>query len=309
MHIAIIGTGGVGGYFGGRLAQAGHQVSFLARGKHLEAIRQNGLRVQSLKERFTIMPYQTTDTIEEMEPADLILFCTKSWQIDDIAPRLLPLFKESTLILPLQNGADNAERIQKYMDPKHVLGGLCRIYSKIEAPGCIHHFAYPPEVTFGKLPQTMNSGVSELQNVFKNANIASVYTDDIQAAIWTKFMFIATVSGLGALTGVSIGQMYATEETCCLLEQTATEIYMIAKEKQINLPKDSVEKCMHFISKQPYEATASTQRDILEGRPSELHNFNGYIVREGERLDVLTPINAFTYYSLLPKEKIARGQL
>ncbi len=309
MHIVIIGVGGVGGYYGGRIAQSGQKVSMLCRGKHLEAIEQKGLQIKSLHGDFVVKPHLVTDKVTVIEKADLILICTKSWQVTEAARLLQPLLKENTVVIPLQNGADNAPQLLTVLDKKHVMGGLCKIYSRIEAPGTITHFGHDPELLFGELDGKKSERATKIKAILDNALFRTTIPEDIQVAIWTKFMFIATVSGLGGLTRASLGKMYKNSGTRTILEQTATEIYKIAKAKQINLPADAVAQCMHFISKQPYNSTASTQRDIMEGRPSELENFNGYLIREGEKLGIPTPTNRFIYECLLPMEEHARNNM
>ena len=306
MHIVIIGVGGVGGYYGGRLAQSGLKVSMLCRGDHLKAIKENGLQIKSLNGDFVTHPHVVTDTISTIEKADVILICTKSWQVATAGELIKPLLKETTVVIPLQNGADNADKLLTVLEAKHVLGGLCKIYSKIEAPGVISHFGHDPELLFGELNGEKTQRAMAIKAVFDQADFRTTIPEDIHVAIWTKFMFIATVSGLGGLTRATLGKMYENVGTKTILEQTATEVYKIAKAKQVKLSENAVAQCMHFISKQPYDSTASTQRDIMAERPSELENFNGYLVREGKKLEIPTPTNSFIYHCLLPMEEKAR---
>ncbi len=306
MHTVIIGVGGVGGYFGGKISNSGQKVTLVARGKHLEAIQKKGLQVNSIHGDFVTHPYIATDDIQNVEKADLILICTKSWQVIQAAEQVKPLLKEDTIVIPLQNGADNAEKVLSVLDKKHVLGGLCKIYSKIEAPGVISHFGHQPEVVFGETDKSLTDRLQKVKSVFDKAGFNNTISKDIYVDIWSKFMFIATVSGLGALTKATIGEMYENEGTRKILEQTATEIYEVGVSKGVALPKDLVDRIMAFIGKQPYDSTASTQRDILEGRPSELDNFNGFIVNEGKKLGIQTPVNTFIYSCLQPMEAKAR---
>ncbi len=306
MHIVIVGIGGVGGYFGGKISYSGQKTTMIARGKHLEAIQKNGLHVKSVDGDFVTHPYLVTDDMSKVEKADLILICTKSWQVEAAGAFIKPILKDDTIVIPLQNGADNAEKLCVAIDKKHVVGGLCKIYSKIEAPGRISHFGHPSSIVFGELDKKDTQRVQKVKEIFDKAGFESTISKDIQVDVWSKFMFIATVSGLGALTRVTIGEMYEHAGTREILRQTALEIYNVAIAKGVALPRDIVDRIMMFISKQPYEATASTQRDILEGRPSELENFNGFIVKEGEKLDVLTPVNSFIYNCLAPVEAKAR---
>ncbi len=307
MHTVIIGVGGVGGYFGGKISNSSQKVTLVARGNHLQAIQKQGLHIKSIDGDFVAHPYMATDDIKKVEKADLILVCTKSWQVIEAAKLIKPIVHENTIVIPLQNGADNADKLRSVLDQKHVLGGLCKIYSKIEAPGVISHFGHTPEVVFGELDKSKTKRLQKIRKVFDKAGFESTISEDINVEIWSKFMFIATVSGLGALTRATIGEMYKDPEVKEILEQTATEIYEVGKAKGVALPKDIVDRILLFISKQPYDATASTQRDILEGRPSELDNFNGFIVNEGRKLGISTPANTFIYSCLRPMENKARA--
>ncbi|SHJ32240.1 ketopantoate reductase family protein [Aquimarina spongiae] len=307
MHTVIIGVGGVGGYFGGKISNSNQKVTLVARGQHLEAIQNNGLQVKSIQGDFVTHPYMVTDDIGEVEKADLILICTKSWQVIAAAKMVIPLLKEGTVVMPLQNGADNIEKLLSVLPPKHVVGGLCKIYSKIEDYGVISHFGHDPEVVFGEIDKNKTERIQKIKQLFDTAGFRNTISEDIYVDIWSKFMFIATVSGLGALTRITIGEMYENIGTKSILEQTATEIFKVGMAKGVQLPDDLVSRIMSFIGKQPYDSTASTQRDILEGRPSELDNFNGFIVKEGEKLGIETPVNSFIYSCLQPIEAKARS--
>ncbi len=306
MHIVIIGVGGVGGYFGGKLALAGEKVTLVARGKHLQAIQDNGLQVHSIDGDFSTQPHLATNTLEGVELADVILVCTKSWQVAAVAEWIAPILQETTIVIPLQNGADNIQQLLTAVPEKNIVGGLCKIYSKIEAPGVISHFGHPPELIFGALDNQPSGRLQNVQKVFQNAGFSATIPPDIHVAIWSKFMFIATVSGLGALTRAAIGEMYASIEIRKLLEQSAIEIYTIGIAKGVALPESIVGSIMHFIANQPFDATSSTQRDMMAERPSELENFNGFIVKAGKQLNIPTPTHSFVYNCLLPMETKAR---
>ena len=309
MKILIYGTGAVGGYFGARLAEAGNDVTFIARGKHLEAIQKNGLQIKSIDGDFTVNPAKATDTIQALNPDfDLIILGVKSWQVLDTAKAIKPILKESTLVLPLQNGVNNVDKLLSVIDKKHIIAGFCKIYAKIEGYGIINHFFYPPEISFGEIDNKKTNRILELQSIFEKAKFKTVIPEDIISDIWKKFMFICAVSGLGALTRVSIGAMVKNEETLNLLKKTVEEIYAIALANEVSLPEGMDKMMMGFIINQPYDSTASTQRDIMEGRPSELENFNGYIVKQGNKHGIGTPANEFVYNCLLPQERIARGK-
>lgn len=308
MNIVVVGAGGVGGYFGGKLSQAGFNVTFIARNKTLKAIKTNGLKVKSIYGDFEVHP-KVTDNLSEINDVDLIILAVKSWQIEDIAKQLKPVLTKKAIVLPLQNGADNADRLREILNPENVLAGLCKIVSKIESPGVINHFAYEPEIVFGEYNNQKTDRVKVLKAVFDKAGFKNTLSDDIHLDIWKKFLFIATYSGIGALTRRLIGELLNEEYIRNLLYQTAQEIVSVANAKGIGLKNADIDMIMHVIDQLDPNTTASMQRDVMEGRPSELENFNGYIVKEGIRLYIQTPVNAFTYYCLLPQEKKARKPL
>ncbi|VAV84284.1 2-dehydropantoate 2-reductase [hydrothermal vent metagenome] len=306
MNIVVIGAGGVGGYFGGKLAQAGFNVTFVVRGKTLEAIKTNGLQVKSIMGDFVVHP-KVTDTISEIKNPDVIILGVKSWQVDAIARQLKPVITEHTMILPLQNGADNADRLRSILPKENVLAGLCKIVSKIEAPGIINHFVFEPEIVFGEYDNDMSERVKALKEVFDKAGFNNKISENIHLDIWKKFLFITTISGIGAITRSVFGVIREDEYLRQIVYQTANEIVAVANAKGIALTNDDIEMTLKVIDNLDYNTTASMQRDIMEGRPSELENFNGYIVKTGKELHITTPTNAFIYHCLLPIEKKARG--
>ncbi|OIQ40885.1 MAG: 2-dehydropantoate 2-reductase [Bacteroidetes bacterium MedPE-SWsnd-G1] len=308
MKILVYGTGGVGGYFGTRMAQCGHQVTFIARGEHLKAIRNKGLQLKSIDGDYHLNEVCATDNPKELKPDfDVIILGVKSWQVREAGKLIKPLVQPNTTILPLQNGVAHIDDLTEILGTNNVLGGFCRLYAKIEAPGIINHFGFPPELIFGELNHTDSERVQKIKQAFEKALFKSTVSTSIKSDLWKKFIFINTVSGLGGYTGYSIGKMYELKDTRKMFAGIIKEMLAIAKARNIDLPNDFDKTMMTFISNQPYDSTASTQRDILEGRPSELENFNGYIVKQGEKFGIETPVNAFIYNSLLPQELVARG--
>jgi len=308
MKIVVIGAGGVGGYFGGKLSYAGFDVTFIARGKTLEAIKTYGLNVKSIKGDFVAHP-KVTDKLSEIKDIDLFILAVKSWQIEKIAKQLKPILTSKSMVLPLQNGADNTDRLMEILTPENVLAGFCKIVSKIESPGVIKHFEFEPEIVFGEYDNKKTQRVEALKKVFDQAGFKNTISNDIHLDIWKKFLFIATYSGIGALTRSVIGEIRDDDHIRSMLYQTAHEIVTIANAKGIGLKNSNIDMILKVIDNLDPNTTASMQRDIMEGRPSELENFNGYIVKEGKRLHISTPINTFTYYCLLPQEKKARKLL
>jgi 2-dehydropantoate 2-reductase len=306
MNIVVIGAGGVGGYFGGKLALAGFNVTFVVRGRTLEAIKTNGLQVKSINGDFAVHA-KITDTISEIKNPDVIILGVKSWQVDAIAIQLKPVINKHTMVLPLQNGADNADRLRSILPKENVLAGLCKIVSKIEAPGVINHFVFEPEIVFGEYDNTVSERVKALKEVFDKAGFNNKISENIHLDIWKKFLFITTISGIGTITRSVFGVIREDEDLRQIIYQTANEIVAIANAKGIVLTNNDVEMTLKVIDNLDYNTTASMQRDIMEGRPSELENFNGYIVKTGKELHITTPTNAFIYHCLLPIEKKVRG--
>lgn len=305
MKIIVYGAGGVGGYFGGKLAHAGNDVTFIARGKHLEAIQENGLQVKSINGDFTVFPSVTQD-ISTVSNPDLIILGVKSWQIPLIVNSLKSIISENTLVLPLQNGADNTEKLLQILDSKNVLAGLCRIVSKVEYPGMINHFAFEPEVVFAENDNKLTERVTKIKDIFDKSGFKNNISNDIHLDIWRKFLFITIVSGIGALTREVFGVLKGDESIRKIMINSGVEIMKIANAKGICITQVDLENSIKSFDNSGYNTTASMQRDIMEGKPSELDNFNGYIVKEGLLLGIETPINSFIYHCLLPQENKAR---
>lgn len=306
MNIVVIGAGGVGGYFGGKLAKAGFDVTFIARGTHLEAIKNKGLQVKSILGDFLVHP-KVTNAIENIKNPDLVILGVKSWQVTEVAKQLKPVITKDTMVLPLQNGADNADKLLSVLPKENVLAGLCKIVSKVEAPGVINHFSFEPEIVFGEYDNCQSERVKKLKTVFDKAGFKNTLSDDIHLDIWKKFLFIATVSGIGALTRAVFGVMRDYEGIRKIIKETADEMVAIANAKGVGLTQQDVGTMIKVIDNLDYNTTASMQRDMMEGKPSELENFNGYIVAQGQLLGIETPTNAFIYHCLLPQERKARS--
>lgn len=193
MNIVIYGTGGVGGYFGARLAQAGNTVTFIARGKHLEAIQQKGLQLKSLKGDYLVFPANATSNISEVSDIDLILVCVKTWQLEAAAKEIKKVLNEKTMVISLLNGVNNTEVLSAVIDKKHLLGGLCKVVSKIEDYGIINHFSFEPTIVFGELDNVKTGRALLLEKLFLNAGITTKLAENIQLEIWSKFLFISTI--------------------------------------------------------------------------------------------------------------------
>ncbi len=306
MRIAIIGTGGVGGYFGAKIAKAGFDVTFLARGEHLETMLNNGLTVKSILGDFRIENVKATDKITGIKNPDLVILGVKAWQIKEIRDDLKKIIHSNSMILPLQNGVLAAEELIENIDKSSVLGGLCRIISKIESPGVINHFGVNPTIVFGELDKSESKRTQELKSIFESAGIDSKISTDIEAELWKKFIAIC-VSALLAVTKTTYGELRELKETRQMMIGLYEEIFFLSQKIGVKIEPDFIEKTVAFADSLPYNATSSLTRDVWEGKPSEIEYQNGTVVRLGEKYGVDTPINKFVYSCILPNELKARG--
>lgn len=306
MRIAVYGTGGVGGYFGARLAQAGEDVTFIARGEHLRAIKAKGLRVDSTSGDFTIYPAKATDDVNEIGAVDLVIVGVKAWQVPDAAHALKPLVNTNTTVLPLQNGVDAAPQLVCELGSDNVIGGLCRIVSYIVEPGHIRHAGFTPSIVIGELDNRVTDRITRIEHVLKCAGLEVTVATDIQVALWTKFLFIASFSGVGSLANAPAGVLRSEAKWRGQIINAMTEIYTLAQARGINLPANSIDTVMASVDGLPEDATSSMQRDIAAGKPSELESQNGAVVRMAHETGVDVPTHELIYRTLKPLEEKAR---
>lgn len=308
MRIAVMGAGGVGGYFGGRLAEAGHEVTFIARGAHLAEIRRDGLRIESIAGDAHIRPAAATDDPAAVGLVDLALVGVKAPQVPETARAMKPLVGPSTMVLPLQNGVEAADQLAGVLGKTPVVGGLCKLIAMIAGPGRIRHAGMAPRVVLGERDGRSSSRVEALKALFDGCRgVSAEVAADIRVALWEKFLFIAAFSGVGAVTRVPAGPMRQQSEIRELIVEAMGEIRDLARLRGAPLADDAVDRAMALVDALPQEGTASMQRDIMQGRPSELDAQNGAVVRLAAEVDLPVPVNDFLYRALLPRERAARG--
>jgi 2-dehydropantoate 2-reductase len=307
MRIAIFGTGGVGGYFGGRLALAGEHVTFIARGEHLRAIKKKGLTVESLSGDFVVYPATATDNVNEVGAVDLVILGVKAWQVPDAARAMKPMIGSQTTVLPLQNGVDAAGQLITELGAPRVIGGLCKIVSFLVEPGHIRHAGFAPSVVIGELDNRRTERVVDIHDVFSHAGIDIAIANDIQVALWMKFLFIASFSGMGAIANAPAGVLRTDPELRAQMLDAMEEIYALAQARGIKLPPNAIETVMAGINALPEDATSSMQRDIAAGRPSELESQNGAVVRMAQEAGTAAPTHQYIYDELRPREMKARS--
>lgn len=309
MRIAIVGVGGVGGYFGGRLARAGHDVAFVARGAHLRALREEGLVVESVSGDFHLHPVRATDDPAEVGPVDAVLLAVKAWQVASAAAPLAPLLRADTAVVTLQNGVEAPARVAEVLGEEHVVPGIARIFSFVAGPGRIRHIGGPGSVAFAERDDRPSERVERLRAAFREAGVAVETPRDIQAALWTKLLFVVPIGGVGSVTRAPVGVMRSLPGTRAMLEEAMREIERVARARGISLPDDVVARSLEAIDAQPAAGTSSLQRDIGAGNPSELEAWTGAVVRLGREAGVPTPLHDYLYASLLPGEMRARGEV
>ena len=310
MKIAIFGTGAVGGYLGGRLAQAGKDVTFIARGKHLDAIVTEGLQIQSINGDFTVHPAKATDRPDNIGNVELVLCCVKSWQVSEVSSVLRSLVGPETMVIPIQNGVEAHTILSQELGVEHILPGLCRFISMVEAPGHIRHAGADPYFAFGESDGRLSQRTEKVAQLFADAKGLTVdVSRNIIPDLWKKFMLIASWGGLGAITRSTIGIIRSLPETRKILIKSIQEVFDVAHANGVKIEEGAVNATIAFIDQLPPDGTASMQRDIMEGRPSELNEQVGAVVRFGEKGGIQTPVNRLIYHSLLPLERKARGKI
>ena len=309
MRFAIFGVGAVGGYFGGRLAQAGEDVTFIARGNHLRELQTKGLRLDSIKGDVVLSTVKVMDDPAKVGPVDVVLLGVKTWQVPTAAIAIQPLIGADTMVLPLQNGVEAANQLSDVLGSRNVCGGLAKVVCFLAGPGHIRHTGMDPYIAFGELDNQRTERVEKFLQTLKNADINAEIMPDITAALWEKFLFVVSWGGVGAVTQAPIGVICAVPQTRRLIERSMLEILDVAQAYQIHLPEDIVSTTLAFMDSLPANGTTSMQRDIAEGRPSEVDAWNGAVVRLGRKAGVAVSLHEFIYDSLLPLEKKARGEL
>jgi 2-dehydropantoate 2-reductase len=309
MRVAVFGTGGVGGYFGARLASTGVDVVFIARGEHLAAMRRSGLRVSSVLGDMSIEAAKATDSPAEAGPVDAVLLGVKTWQVPAAAAALEPLLGADTFVVPLQNGVDTAEVLARAIGAEHVVGGTCGGFCFIEAPGHIRHIGGTTFIKFGELNGASSARLERLRAAFERAGVAVEVPADINVALWEKLMLVVPFGGIGAVTRSPIGAIRSVPQTRELLERGMREIRDVARARGIRLADDVVARALATLDSVTPSGTSSLQRDIGVGKRSELDAWIGAVVRFGAAAGVETPVHDFLYASLLPLELRARGEL
>jgi 2-dehydropantoate 2-reductase len=312
MRIAIVGAGGVGGLLGGLLARDGAEVRVLARGKHADAIRAGGLRVDSPLGHFTAPVAAVSDDPAALGPADVVLVAVKAWQVSELAPRLAPLVAAGGVAVPLQNGVEAAGQLAAALGEERVAGGLVAVLSWIESPGTVKHVGAPPRVKLGERGVRAGRASGRLDALcaaLRRAGAECEVVADVERASWEKFLLIEPWGTVAAAARAPLGVLRSLPECRALVVGAMEELARVARGRGIALPDDAVSRTLAWLDGAPPEATASMQRDLGAGRPSELPDQTGAVIRLARDAGVPVPIHEVLHAVLVPQERAARGEI
>lgn len=308
MKVAVYGAGGVGAYFGGRLAEAGADVHMIARGEHLEAMRDQNLAVESVHGDFTV-DVSATDDPREVGPCDYVLFCVKSYDTEAAAGGLDPMIGDDTAVISLQNGVDNEEKLAAEVGREHVVGGVAYIFSTIASPGTIEHTGGPARIVFGELDGSETErGRTFLEWCERADGMEASLSGEIWAELWEKYAFICAQAGTTAAIRLPIGNIRETEESWTLFVDLLDEVVDVAAAEGVELPDDTTEAWIEFAKDLEPDAYSSLHHDMTRGNEMELEALHGTVVRKAERHGVEVPRSRTVYAILRPwDEKNSRG--
>jgi 2-dehydropantoate 2-reductase len=299
VKLAVYGTGGVGGYFGGRLALAGVDVHLIARGEHLEALRTHGLKVSSVKGDFNV-DLPASDDPSDFGSCDYVLFSVKSFDTDAAAARLGPLIGDGTAVISFQNGVDNEERIARVIGDEHIMGGAAYIFSRIAAPGAIAHTGGPARIVFGEMDGSPSERAERFLDACRKADIDAELSEDIRQVLWDKFSFICAQAGMTAAVRLPIGEVRTVEESWAAFRRVVEEVCAVAAAEGIELPHDTPERHASFAERLEPGGYSSLYDDLTNGRRMELEALHGTVVRRARRHGIPVPVCEAIYAILRP---------
>jgi 2-dehydropantoate 2-reductase len=295
-----MGTGALGGYFGGRLAEAGEDVTFIARGAQLAALRETGLTIESPRGNLRIARVRATDDVASIGSVDVVLFTVKLWSTEQAARALPPLMARDTAVLSLQNGVESNEVLSRSVGREHVMGAVCYIAAVLDRPGIVQHTGQMARVVFGELDGRKSARAEAFLAACVRAGggFDAELSPDVERAIWEKFVFIVGLSGLTTLARRPIGPVRSDPDTRALLLDVLREAVAVGRAKDVNLDPDFAEKRLEFIDTLPPDMTSSMLRDLERGNRLEVKWLSGAVARLGRDLRIDTPANRAVYAAL-----------
>ena len=299
MKIAVMGAGGVGGYFGGLLARTGHEVTFVARGPHLAAIKAHGLRVESSNDGDFVVQGNAVEDTSRVGPQELVLFTVKMYHNSDAIQAVKPMLGPDSMVLTLQNGIDNGQQLVEAFGRDRVLIGSCYLEGRIKEPGVVTQGG-PGRASFGELEPGITERCQKLLAVFQEANWRVDLEENMPGMLWKKFSYLAGSAAVGAATRTLFGEMRSIPETRAVIQGAIEEILEVGRASGAPIMEDSLEWCMTSLDNFPAAGMSSLGKDFLEGRPVELDGLTGTAIRLGREFGVPTPINDTLYGILKP---------
>jgi 2-dehydropantoate 2-reductase len=299
MRLVVVGAGGVGGYFGARLGRAGQDVTLVARGAHLDAIRSRGLCVRSAVEGEYTVPVRAVDKVAGLPDADAVLLCVKSFDTEAAVEAVRAIVGPATAVLSLQNGVDNEDKIDAALGPGHALGGAAYVFATIEAPGVIAH-TFAGRVVLGEMDGRPTPRTERLREAFDAAGIPVAVSDDIRRTLWEKYLMISAQAGMTGLTRAPIGVIRETPATWRMYRMIVEELAALGRASGVSLGADAVEMTLANAGKLAPHLYSSLHHDLVHGKRLELDALHGHAVRLGERLGVATPMVFAVYAALRP---------
>lgn len=301
MRIAVVGAGGVGGYFGGRLAAAGEDVTFIARGAHLRAINESGLKIESKAAGdVALAPGGATDDPTSVGPVDAVLFCVKLYDVEPAAEAAKPLIGPDTVVVSLQNGVDAEARMAAILGASHVAGGVAEIGANIREPGVIEHKSHFARMVFGALDGKPDARLDRLCEVCRAAGIDASVSDDIEAALWTKFVMLASFAAVTCLVRLPAKAIRDDADIRATYIAALREVDAVARARGVALPDGVVERTTGFLDGMPDGMKSSMLVDLEQGRRLELEHLSGAVVRFAEELGIPAPVHKTAYAALKP---------
>jgi 2-dehydropantoate 2-reductase len=299
MKIVVMGSGGVGGYFGARLAQAGNDVTFVARGRHLAAMRKDGLTLESTHGNAKLQ-VKAVEQPAEAGSADIVLFCVKLWDTEGAARQLKPIVGPGTRVIPFQNGVESIERLRKFFPQEAVMGGSAYIASRISRPGVIEHIGQMARLQFGALVPSQRGAAEELLAACTKAKLNAEISDDIVRSNWEKFVFLVALSSATAVSRAPLGVVRADPDLRWLLEQAMRETWALGRARGVKLADDFIETRMKFAETLPAEMKASMAHDLEAGGRLEAPWLCGAVARMARESGLEAPVNQAVYAALKP---------
>ena len=300
MKIAIFGSGGVGGYFGARLAAAGNEVHFIARGRHLAAMREQGLKVTSALGDAHIKPVRVHENPAEIGPVDIVTFAVKLWDTEAAAEQLRPLLAAGGHVIPFQNGVESIERLRKILPEKAIMGGSAYIATRIASPGVIEHTGTMARLRFGAVLPSQRPAAQVFLNACQQAGIMAELVDDIVLVNWEKFVFLVAMSSASTVSRAPLGVVRSDPELRWAFEQAMRETWRLGRARGVKLPEDFVDKQLAFAETLPHEMRPSLLHDLEAGNRLEAPWLCGAVARMSAQAGLDAPVNRTVYAALRP---------